>query len=142
MTKTMQSEPMLWLDDHRGIYIPRDFALSFADRAKSVTGVSAEDWTILERGPDGGMDSDIPEDESNEWYWDTWTDVCDNARVTDDNGVVYFVYQDGACWLIPEGMEWSDSDEFFIWPDDSEGDSEDDSEDDSEVDEFDSARGY
>jgi hypothetical protein len=23
---------MLWLDDHRGVYIPRDFASSFADR--------------------------------------------------------------------------------------------------------------
>lgn len=103
-------EPLLWLDDHRGIYIPRDFARSFADRAKSVTGVTDADWEVLEAGPD------------HEFYWDTWSDVEGNAVVTDDNGVKFTVHQDGACWLIPEGMEWSDKDEFFVWP------SEDDEE--------------
>lgn len=43
---------LLWLSDARGVYIPRDFAMSFADRAKSVTGVSDEDWETLEKGPD------------------------------------------------------------------------------------------
>jgi hypothetical protein len=43
---------MLWLNDALGVYILRDFANSFADRAKSVTGVDAETWTILESGPD------------------------------------------------------------------------------------------
>ena len=105
---------MLWLDDHRGIYIPRDFATNFADRAKSVSGVSDEEWAILEAGPD------------HESYWGTWADVCDSATVTDDNGVEYSVYQDGACWLVPAGMEWSDQDDFFVWPSDDDDDEDED----------------
>jgi hypothetical protein len=110
----MQPEPLLWLDDHRGVYIPRDFASSFADRARSVAGVSEEQWAILE-------------DPDHELYWDVWTEVCDNAKVTDENGIVYSVWQDGACWLIPEGMEWNERDEFFSWPQD-----DDESDDDNE----------
>lgn len=69
-TKTAkQPEIMLWLDDHRGQYIPRDFANSFADRAQSVTGVTAEDWATLEAGPDV------------DWYWEAWANVIDNATI-------------------------------------------------------------
>jgi hypothetical protein len=96
-------EPMLWLSDARGIYIPRDFATSFADRSKSVIGVSPEDWEALEAGPD------------HEWYWETWADVCDSAIVTDEKGVKYRIHQDGDCWLIPADMVWSDETEFFVW---------------------------
>ena len=110
-------EPMLWLNDSRGQYIPRDFANSFADRSKSVTGVNAEQWAILEHGPDGGMDS---EEGPNEFYWDVWAEVCDRAIVTDENGVKYSVYQEGDCWLIPKGMEFSDETGFFVWPDETE----------------------
>ena len=101
-------EMLLWLADNRGVYIPRDFANSFADRAKHVSGVSAEDWAILEKGPD------------EECYWDAWENVLNNATVTDDKGIKYRVYQDGDCRLIPEGMEWDDESQTFIWPDDSE----------------------
>lgn len=100
-------EPLLWLNDARGIYIPRDFAKSFADRAKHVSGVDDETWAILEAGPD------------HEHYWDAWQDVEQDAIITDENGVKFTVYQNGDCWLIPEGMEWSDSCEFFVWPDET-----------------------
>jgi hypothetical protein len=96
---------LLWLSDSRGQYIPRDFACSFNDRAKSVTGVSDHDWKILESGPYG-----------SEWYWSAWETVCDSARITDDNGIVYTIYQDGDCWLVPVGMEWSDEQDCFFWP--------------------------
>jgi hypothetical protein len=109
-SETMKPDVMLWLSDERGVYIPRDFATSFADRDKNVSGVSKEDWTCLEAGPN-------PE---NEWYWDAWNNVCDNAKVTDENGAVYTVYQDGYCWLIPIGMEWSEENEFFAWPNEEE----------------------
>jgi hypothetical protein len=107
---TQKPEPLLWLNDARGIYIPRDFATSFADRAKSVTGVIDEDWAILEAGPD------------NESYWDTWTDVEAYAIVTDHNGNKYHVYQEGDCWLIPCGMEWSDKEGWFVWPEEEQYD--------------------
>jgi hypothetical protein len=102
MLKT-QLDPVLWLSDARGIYIPRDFATSFNDRARAVSGVSDEDWTILE-------------DPNHDFYWEAWQDVCDNAVITDADGIEYRVYQDGDCWLIPVGMEWDDRTEFFTWP--------------------------
>jgi hypothetical protein len=107
---TNKPDMLLWLSDARGTYIPRDFANSFADRAKSVSGVSDENWAVLEAGPD------------HEEYWDTWTDVCDWAIVTDDNGNRYRVYQDGDCWLVPVGMEWSDDENGFVWPNDDDAD--------------------
>jgi hypothetical protein len=106
----MKPDVTLWLSDARGVYIPRDFAASFVDRDKNVTGVSKEDWTCLETGP-------TPE---NEWYWEAWQSVCDNAKVTDENGAIYTVYQDGDCWLIPVGMEWNEENEFFAWPNEDE----------------------
>lgn len=112
----MNNEPLLWLNDSRGIYIPRDFAASFVDRDKHVSGVSAENWAILDAGPD------------HEWYWDAWTEVCDDARIAGDDGVEYFVYQDGDCWLVPKGMEWDDRNDFWAWPQDED---EDDTETES-----------
>jgi hypothetical protein len=102
-----QPEPMLWLSDSRGIYIPRDFAQSFSDRDAHVSGVDADTWAILESGPD------------HEHYWGAWTDVCDRAVITDENGARFTIYQDGDCWLIPDGMDWSDETGFFVWPADS-----------------------
>lgn len=112
MTHHTKPEPMLWLSDARGVYIPRDFAASFVDRARAVSGVSDEDWAILDEGPD------------HDWYWEAWSDVCDNAIVTDGTDQ-YTVYQDGDCWLIPVGMEWSDHEDFFVWPSDDDDDEED-----------------
>lgn len=97
-------EPLLWLSDARGIYIPRDFAASFKDRSKSVSGVSAEDWSILDAGPD------------HEHYWEAWDDVLRDACVTDDDGIRFHVYQEGDLWLIPDGMEYDDDSGQFIWP--------------------------
>src|SRR4029077_19436064 len=102
---THKPDMLLWLSDARGQYIPRDFANSFSDRAKHVSGVSDEDWAILAAGPD-----------AHEYYLDTWTDVCDTAVITGDDGIKYRIHQDGDCWLVPEGMEWSEENETFEWP--------------------------
>jgi len=102
-TKTKRPDLILWLSDARGVYIPRDFAKSFADRAKHVTDVSDEDWAILEAGPD------------HREYWDAWQDVCDAAKVTDNDGVKYHVYQDGDCWLVPVGMSWDEEADAWRW---------------------------
>lgn len=108
-TQTKRPHMLLWLDGNRGIYIPQHFAESFKDRVKSVTGVSDEDWKVLESGPD------------HEWYWEAWNSVCDHAVVTDDDGVKYRVHQDGDCWLIPEGMEYNEKTDAFEWPAVDEG---------------------
>ena len=96
-------QPVLYLDSARGIYIPRDFAQSFAS-TKYISGVSNTDLEILEEGPNGAL------------YWDVWTDVLDNAIITGDDGIPYLLFQDNDLWLIPAGMEWSDETDFFIWP--------------------------
>ena len=93
-------EPILFLSDARGIYIPRDFATGI-DRSR-VTGIDPADLDYLADGPDG------------EHYWDTWADVCARAVVTDRDGVRYSVYQDGDCWLLPEGMTVDDCGT-FVW---------------------------
>jgi hypothetical protein len=95
---------ILWLSDARGQYIPRDFARSFSDRATQVTGVSDEDWKLLEAGPE------------EELYWDAWDCVTADAVITDNIGVKYRIHQDGDCWLVPVGMEWDDENETFVWP--------------------------
>lgn len=105
MTDKRQADMLLWLSDARGIYIPRDFANSFANRDRDVSGVSAEDWAVLEAGPD------------HEFYWDVWNSVCDDARITDSKaGITYFVYQEGDCWLVPEGSEWDEKLGTFVVP--------------------------
>ena len=96
-------QPVLYLDSARGIYIPRDFAQSFAS-TKYVSGVSNTDLEILEEGPNGAL------------YWDVWTDVLNNAIITGDDGIPYFLSQDNDLCLIPAGMEWSDETDFFVWP--------------------------
>jgi hypothetical protein len=95
-------EPVLILNDARGVYIPRDFTIHVA--RERVAGVTDDDWAILAAGPD------------HELYWDAWDDVTQAAIVTDDNGAKYSVHQDGDCWLIPVGMEWSEETDSYIWP--------------------------
>jgi hypothetical protein len=104
---TGKPDVLLWLDDHRGVYIPRDFANCWTDRATHVIGIREQVWTVLENGPD------------EECYWDEWQYVLDNAVVNID-GVVYHLHQDGALWLVPVGMQWNDATETFDWPQEEE----------------------
>ncbi len=99
-------QPQLFLSDARGINIPKDFATGI-DR-KLLSNVSDEDITILTTGPD------------HEWYWEAWDTVCQNAKITGNDGVTYTIHQDGDCWLIPAGMEWSDDEMFFVYPSEDE----------------------
>jgi hypothetical protein len=95
-------DPILYLSDARGVYIPRDFALG--TRRECITGLSNDVLPILEAGPE------------HELYWDAWTCAETNARVTDpQTGVVYSLWQDGDLWLIPDGMEWCEETQGFAW---------------------------
>jgi hypothetical protein len=106
---TTKPEPVCWLNSARGVYVPRDFATSFSDRAKHVQGVNDEEWAILEAGPD------------HEHYWDVWSDVEQGAVVLNNNGVRFTVWNnEGDCWLIPVGMEWDDEKDFWHWPEEDE----------------------
>ena len=99
---TEKPQPILYLDECRGHYIPRDFANNI-DRV-CVHHVSDAEWNILENP-------------NHEEYWSVWQDVCDNARVTNpQTNVTYFVYHELDCWLIPVGMEQSLGTNWFSWP--------------------------
>jgi hypothetical protein len=80
------SNAELFLSDARGIYIPRDFAECV--RHGLVGNVTAEDWDILQAGPE------------HELYWETWADMLDHA-IIDDGNRKFMLYQDGDLWLIP-----------------------------------------
>ena len=105
----MSNKPgaLLYLSDSRGIYIPRDFVNE--TRRDCISGADPEAIAACAAGPDC------------EWYWDAWTAICDNAVVTDPTtGTRYTLYHDGDLWLIPEGMEWDESSQFYAWQDGEE----------------------
>lgn len=77
----------LFAGDARGIYIPKFFADNIL--RKLVTGVSDEDYSILEAGPD------------HEYYWDAWADVLDNAKVNHPTLGECYLYQEGDLWIVP-----------------------------------------
>ena len=93
----LPQDAILYTSDARGVYIPQHFAESI--KRDCVEGVSAEDWAILESGPD------------HEHYWDAWNDVEQTAIVMDQTGKRFTLYQDGDLWLIPEGFSFEEESE-------------------------------
>jgi hypothetical protein len=79
--KTLSKSVHCYLDSARGQYIPRDFARD--TKRECIEGIEAKDLDYLARGPGGVLDEDQSladgETERGEFYWDTWTEVCDNA---------------------------------------------------------------
>ena len=73
----------LMVDSHHGIYIPQIFAETVRRDLFGET-ISAEDWAILETGPD------------HENYWEVWDDVLNSAETED--GISLF--QDGDLWAV------------------------------------------
>lgn len=71
----------LLLSDARGIYIPRDF----------VTGFDMAEWQ-------GISENDVKDCENpeNEYYWNSWEMILNNAKHTDKNGNVWRLMQDGS----------------------------------------------
>ena len=73
----------LLLSDARGVYIPRDFIDNF----------DLEKWHVKE------YCLDVLSNPDNEWYWDTWEQVLNNAYFI-DSGNKWLLYQDGDLWAI------------------------------------------
>lgn len=129
-----------WLDDHRGIYIPRDFANSFNEDfiQAHVEGATQNDFIVLAYGPGGMLDDDTPEhivrayqamhpnqtpEYRGELYWNTWSDMCRDAKLYLDrpnnptSQHYWTIHQDGSCFLIRNDVEhcdrcdgWKDAD--------------------------------
>jgi len=73
----------LMVSDRHGQYVPQVFA-EIARRDLFGETISAEDWAILETGPE------------HEHYWDAWDSVLISAETAD--GVS--LYQDGDLWAV------------------------------------------
>lgn len=79
---------ILLLSSARGIYVPRDFAQDFNFAQDGWQGVSPEDLATLA-------------DPENDWYWETWEAVLNNAyHINKDTGRTYRLYQDGDLWAV------------------------------------------
>lgn len=74
----------LLLSDCRGIYIPRNFVQNF-DLCQ---------WHIKEDY------QDILSNPCNEWYWDSWSEVMNNAYFIDKSGNKWYLWQDGDLWAV------------------------------------------
>lgn len=74
----------LLLSDARGIYIPRDFVEEF-------------DLSVW----DGINQDDIADcrDPDNEFYWESWETIVNNAEYHKD-GHVWVLHHDGDLWAI------------------------------------------
>jgi len=83
----------LLLDDHRGIYLPRDFIECFSP---DEWHISKEDAEYLSKGPD------------QEWYDDVWLDVLDTAYYEADDGYTWVLYQDGALFAVRDDHDWEE----------------------------------
>lgn len=91
----------LFLDESRGVYIPKAFA-ECVDRTR-VSGIDmSETLDELAKGPD-----------DCEHYWDIWDDVLNLATVTDTNGVGYRLEQDGDLWLVESAGEFCEHEDKY-----------------------------
>ena len=84
MEMLTKSNPFeLLVSDHHGIYVPQVFAETVRRDLFGET-ISAENWSILETGPD------------HDHYWDAWDSVLSNADTEDGISL----YQDGDLWAV------------------------------------------
>ena len=89
------------LSDHRGVYIPRDFA-EF-DHSISSWGIPEDDADLvtLRQGPEA------------EWYWDAWDSVLSRAVFVDGRGNRWRLWQDGDLFAYCEALMTDDEYEGF-----------------------------
>lgn len=93
----------LLVDSAHGVYVPAVFVEQF----------DLEKWDVAH------LKDDIEEcsDPENDWYWDSWQTIMENAEFIDENGNTWRLYQDGDLWAYcPELMDKDEWRNFF--PDD------------------------
>ena len=89
-------EPILLIDSHHGIYLPKVFCEVYANLVEQE---QSENLDICLAGPD------------HEDYWDAWEDILDTTHFTEE-GVKYSIGSIGEendLWAIPEGYEYDES---------------------------------
>lgn len=89
----------LLLSDSRGVYIPRDFVECF----------NMQQWHIESKYIERLSSPD------NEWYWDNWDVVLNNAYSIDKNGNKWHLWQDGDLWAICPVLMTEEEKQNFGW---------------------------
>lgn len=85
------SKATLFADSNRGVYIPQCFAETV--KREYVTGVSDENYKVLEAGPE------------HTEYWGAWADVLYNAKINDPVHGECYLHPDGDLWVVPVEKE-------------------------------------
>ena len=87
------------LNDSRGVYIPQNFAENFI---MSDWGVADDTRDILLAGPTS----------ENEWYWEAWEQVLNNASYVDAGLNTWRLWQEGDlfayCVELMSDQEYAD----------------------------------
>lgn len=78
MTKQVE----LMCDSHHGIFIPQIMIERLVEAGWN--GFSCGEIADLKEGPD-----------DNEWYWQAWENVLNNAYLHDENGIEWRLHHDG-----------------------------------------------
>ena len=86
-------EPILLIDSHHGIYIPKLFC--------EQCNPENTQWVW-----DYENNKDILLNLEHELYWDVWQEVLDSAYIINPDNVKYTLYENGDLWAIPEGYEF------------------------------------
>lgn len=100
----LKNEVVLLLSSNRGTGLPKDFIEETEGVEDWEYNVSDEDIECLKEG-------DTPE---NEWYWEAWTNVLDNATFTYPDGSKGVLHLGEACgdlFVIPEGYSFEDEED-------------------------------
>lgn len=97
MKNQFTTEPILLLDSHHGVYIPKLFAEELIKGVYKVKNREAILKPLAELGN--------PE---NQFYWEEWENLLDNCVLLDSKGNEYTLWQNEDLWAIPEGYENED----------------------------------
>ena len=47
-------------------------------------------------------DVDCLADTENEWYWEAWESILNNAQFIDENGETWYLHHDGDLWAVTQ----------------------------------------
>jgi hypothetical protein len=88
---TIENNAVLIADSHHGIYIPQIVVKSELHNPNwDFEQCSIDDIKSILNGPDDKL------------YWDAWNNIEQSVKITDNEGTVYFLYQNDDLWAIPE----------------------------------------
>lgn len=92
----------LLLNSARGTYIPRDFVQDFAIECKESDKEAAKNgkaWLGIE-----ASDVIACEDPNNEWYWEAWLDILNDAYWIDESDNKWTLWQDGDLFAVCDAL--------------------------------------